>query len=208
MFASLALLSAICYLIPAVSLSQSLDKTHLEICLFPSYSPFSLFPLSVTPNFAWDQLTSRGQQVLIKNSPIMAKTLTLNTTDMAKPSVPFPVYYEPEDLFEASIGSRFEYNECPNKMAVPEHSDMASAERPVHKLLDQVSRTPGRMPSPQPTHFTSSDESLPYKNGNGNGHRVLRSATVGYIAPEFEGKKAQKTEGELCKYQYIVVCGP
>jgi glutamate dehydrogenase len=60
---------------------------------------------------------------------------------------------------------------------------------PANKLVDQVIRTPGRQPSPQPTHF-----SLPYKNGNGNGHRVLRSATVGYIAPEFTGKKAQQAQ--------------
>ncbi|KAK7966512.1 NAD-specific glutamate dehydrogenase [Apiospora aurea] len=36
-----------------------------------------------------------------------------------------------------------------------------------------------------PTHF-----SVPQTNGNG--HRVLRSATVGYIAPEFKGKAEQK----------------
>ncbi|KAJ9418567.1 NAD-specific glutamate dehydrogenase [Fusarium oxysporum] len=45
-----------------------------------------------------------------------------------------------------------------------------------------------RGPSPQPTHF-----SVPLQNGNGgNGHRILRSATVGYIAPEFTGKPEQK----------------
>ena len=32
-------------------------------------------------------------------------------------------------------------------------------------------------------------------NGH-NGHKVLRSATVGYIAPPFEGKEAQINEGE------------
>ncbi|KAM0348675.1 hypothetical protein ACHAPU_004110 [Fusarium lateritium] len=45
-----------------------------------------------------------------------------------------------------------------------------------------------RGPSPQPTHF-----SVPLQNGyGGNGHRILRSATVGYIAPEFTGKPEQK----------------
>jgi hypothetical protein len=119
--------------------------------------------------------------------PIMAKTLTLITTDLSKPSVPFPVYHEPEVIFVSPICPVPEYYE-PSEM-------MTAGERPVHKLVDQVSRTPGRMPSPQPTHFDSPP--LPYKNGNGNGHRVLRSATVGYIAPEFAGKTAQKVEGEL-----------
>ncbi|KAH7140743.1 Glutamate/Leucine/Phenylalanine/Valine dehydrogenase-domain-containing protein [Dactylonectria macrodidyma] len=43
-----------------------------------------------------------------------------------------------------------------------------------------------RGPSPQPTHF-----SVPLTATNHNGHRILRSATVGYIAPEFTGKADQ-----------------
>ncbi|EEU39097.1 uncharacterized protein NECHADRAFT_62039 [Fusarium vanettenii 77-13-4] len=60
---------------------------------------------------------------------------------------------------------------------------MSSTSDPVANLKAEASRGP----SPQPAHF-----SVPLSNGNGNGHRVLRSATVGYIAPEFTGKKAQK----------------
>jgi len=83
------------------------------------------------------------------------------------------------------------------KFPAYDDSIMDTFDSPTNKLIDQVIRTPGREPSPQPTHF-----SLPYKNGNGNGHRVLRSATVGYIAPEFTGKKAQQTQGEsfLCMW--------
>ena len=63
---------------------------------------------------------------------------------------------------------------------------------PTNKLLDQVTNSPtSRKPTPQPTHI-----GIPYRNGNGNGHRVLRSATVGYTAPEFKGKKAQMELGE------------
>jgi hypothetical protein len=51
---------------------------------------------------------------------------------------------------------------------------------------DHISRTP----SPRSTHF-----SVP-PAGNGNGHRILRSATVGYVAPEFKGKKEQMLHGE------------
>ncbi|KAM0431037.1 hypothetical protein ACHAPT_005674 [Fusarium lateritium] len=60
---------------------------------------------------------------------------------------------------------------------------MSATSDPVANLKAEASRGP----SPQPTHF-----SVPLSNGNGNGHRVLRSATVGYIAPEFTGKAAQK----------------
>lgn len=45
-----------------------------------------------------------------------------------------------------------------------------------------------RRPSPQPTHF-----SVPLKH-HSNGHRTLRSATVGYVAPEFTGKVEQMKE--------------
>lgn len=45
--------------------------------------------------------------------------------------------------------------------------------------------------SPQPTHF-----SVPLRShNNGNGHRILRSATVGYVAPEFTGKVEQMKTG-------------
>lgn len=62
----------------------------------------------------------------------------------------------------------------------------------AHPLVERVKgEEAGRHPSPQPTHFS-------YPQGpqtNGNGHRVLRSATVGYVAPEFKGKKEQMTQG-------------
>ncbi|KAK1490663.1 NAD-specific glutamate dehydrogenase [Colletotrichum tamarilloi] len=67
---------------------------------------------------------------------------------------------------------------------------MATAAPPRNKMLGQVqadSAESSRGPSPQPTHF-----SLPMASrSNGNGHRVLRSATVGYIAPTFVGKQEQ-----------------
>lgn len=68
-----------------------------------------------------------------------------------------------------------------------------SPHAPSNKLVEQIIRTPNREPSPQPAHF-----SIPYGNGqNGeNRHRVLRSATVGYIAPTFVGKAAQMEEGQ------------
>ncbi|KAJ2903686.1 putative nad-specific glutamate dehydrogenase protein [Zalerion maritima] len=59
-----------------------------------------------------------------------------------------------------------------------------AAPQPTNKLVANVQDTDvSRHPSPQPTHI-----STPL---NGNGHRVLRSATVGYIAPAFSGKTDQ-----------------
>lgn len=61
-----------------------------------------------------------------------------------------------------------------------------------HKLLEQNVRTPGRQPSPQPTLLgvpgaSSSNLSL---------HRTLSADHgSGYVAPKFEGKKAQMEEG-------------
>ncbi|OAR00895.1 hypothetical protein LLEC1_00650 [Akanthomyces lecanii] len=49
-------------------------------------------------------------------------------------------------------------------------------------LADIASQDSSRLPSPQPTHMSSH---------NSNGHRKLRSATVGYVAPEFAGKIEQ-----------------
>ena len=62
---------------------------------------------------------------------------------------------------------------------------------PIQKLVDKVRGDTSRHPSPQPTHIT-----YPVLNKvNGNGHRVLRSATVGYVAPEFHGKAEQMKQG-------------
>lgn len=102
------------------------------------------------------------------------KMLTLQTTDLAGDS--FPDYKDSTELTDDF------------KMAA------ATAPSPVNKLVHQLqSDEPSRTPSPQPTHF-----SVPQTNGNG--HRVLRSATVGYIAPEFEGRAEQMKSGRhlLC----------
>jgi hypothetical protein len=74
----------------------------------------------------------------------------------------------------------------------------------ANKLVGQVaSEYVSRTPSPRSTHF-----SVPY-NGNGNGHRILRSATVGYVAPEFKGKKDQMLLGEpLCAPRVTVLADP
>lgn len=78
-------------------------------------------------------------------------------------------------------------------------SDSAPANKLLAKIKDeQVSRHP----SPQPTHF-SVDLGSEKVNGQ-NGHKVLRSATVGYIAPEFKGKEAQMATGKSGMLPYLI----
>jgi hypothetical protein len=155
----------------------------------------------------------------------MAKTLTINTTDIMgsyleftkfeefqqyDDSTEFPKYEEPIDFANYNepldLPKYEEPAEFPKYEEPPEFSEFdesiaimadisdtpRSPSSPSNKHVDQIVRTPGRKSSPQPTHF-----SVPSKNGNGNGHRVLRSATVGYIAPEFKGKAAQMLQGKL-----------
>ena len=55
-----------------------------------------------------------------------------------------------------------------------------------NKLLEQVVRTPGRLPSPQPTHL-----SVP-----GPQSRVLHEHGSGYVAPKFDGKESQMDQGK------------
>ena len=56
-----------------------------------------------------------------------------------------------------------------------------AAKGPHNKLLEQVVRTPDRLPSPQPTHL----------NVPNHAHRVLHEEGSGYVAPKFEGKAEQ-----------------
>lgn len=57
-----------------------------------------------------------------------------------------------------------------------------------NKLLEQVVRTPGRMPSPQPTHLSVAPPAV---------HRVLQEEGPGYVAPKFEGKELQMDQGKF-----------
>ncbi|ERS98033.1 NAD-specific glutamate dehydrogenase [Sporothrix schenckii ATCC 58251] len=60
---------------------------------------------------------------------------------------------------------------------------------PANKLVGKVREAADRHPSPQPSHISSS-----LSRASGNGHRILRSATVGYVAPEFKGRSQQMKE--------------
>lgn len=72
---------------------------------------------------------------------------------------------------------------------IEDPQDKSPPSNGVHnKLLDHVIRTPGRQPSPQPTHL-----SVP---GSGQ-HRMLQEQGSGYVAPKFEGKEQQMDQGKV-----------
>lgn len=103
----------------------------------------------------------------LPSKPLRKKSgLTIQTTDLDVSS--FPVYVDP---FSSSDDTMM---------------DSPVAGSPTSRLLSKVKDGVERHLSPQPTHLG---------RVNGNGHRVLRSATVGYEAPEFEGKAEQMVQG-------------
>jgi len=112
--------------------------------------------------------------------------LTIKTTDLPQA---FPDYIDPFESSDETL------------MASPMHQ-ASPTNRLVEKLRED--REPSRHPSPQPSHISMSSPS-PLKH-NGNGHRILRSATVGYIAPEFKGKAQQMQEGKFNTLKEPIVC--
>jgi glutamate dehydrogenase len=104
--------------------------------------------------------------------------LAIKTDSLAMSS--FPDYVDPFDPSEDTMpGSA---------------TAMSATSRLVEKIKGDDD--PGRHPSPQPTHMSYP----PMPKGNGNGHRILRSGTVGYVAPEFKGKQEQMKLGQLPHY--------
>lgn len=72
-------------------------------------------------------------------------------------------------------------------MATPQPNGYANGLR--NKFLDGA-RTPGRMPSPQPTHLSVPGASHP----NLSNHIIVPEKGSGYIAPKFEGKARQREQ--------------
>lgn len=98
----------------------------------------------------------------------------------------FPTYIDPfEDSDETFI----------DDASMPSSASSSSPLNPSQRLAEKVREDPSRHASPQPTSVHV--PTLSKSNGvGGNGYRVMRSATVGYIAPEFKGKLDQMKEGE------------
>lgn len=70
-----------------------------------------------------------------------------------------------------------------------------------NRLFEQVSDVSSRESSPDHIHFTANGRRR--SSESRNGYRVIRSATVGYVAPRFEGKTEQKEQGEDITYNRV-----
>lgn len=97
----------------------------------------------------------------------------------------FPTYVDP---FESSDEGTFGAYSDVSTMA----SSTPSPTTSPNKLVEKLREEPSRHASPQPASVSSNG----LAKAGGNGYRVLRSATVGYIAPAFVGKLDQMKEGE------------
>lgn len=118
----------------------------------------------------------------ILTTPIVAPDLTVKTDELYDR---FPTYVDPFDSSEDTVA------DSDDVMTMSSASPSAPAS-PSNKLVDKLRDGPSRHASPQPT---SVSHAVPAKV-SGNGYRVLRSATVGYIAPAFVGKADQMQEGK------------
>ena len=74
----------------------------------------------------------------------------------------------------------------PRRESTAEPSERLQQNGVHNKILEQVVRTPGRQPSPQPTHLSVPGSSQ---------HKVLHEEGSGYVAPKFEGKELQMDQG-------------
>jgi len=95
----------------------------------------------------------------------------------------------PADLYLSGFVSRTRH--VPNGSSETTSPSSSSTSLPQNKLVDQAIRTPGRQPSPQPTHLGV--PGVPPA-------RVLQETGPGYVAPEFEGKDKQMDEGEAERF--------
>lgn len=96
--------------------------------------------------------------------------------------VSFPTYIDPFDSSEDTLAESDDATTM----------DSSAASSPLgNKLVDSIKEEPSRHASPRPTEISAH----PIARTNGNGYRVLRSATVGYIAPEFKEKADQIKQG-------------
>lgn len=66
----------------------------------------------------------------------------------------------------------------------------------ANPLIEQIIRTPGRAPSPQPTRFGTNGANNNINADEYNACRARQSSTIGYIAPKFAGRKAQMETGQ------------
>ena len=111
------------------------------------------------------------------------------------PPSPYRVHKSPRSLMaELEQGRVTSINlPMPDKLNNLEGESKMPSNGVQNKLFEHVVRTPGRQPSPQPTHLGVPGSSQ---------HRILHEEGSGYVAPKFEGKELQMDEGNSHPLSY------
>lgn len=108
-------------------------------------------------------------------------------------AIPISSYYKLHRVPSLSKMSEYDSKnldtiQLPRRESTAEPPQEQLPQNGVHnKILEHVVRTPGRQPSPQPTHL-----SVP----GSTQHKVLQDEGSGYVAPKFEGKDLQMEQGK------------
>lgn len=186
-----------------MEMSTNQEEAHVT-------SPHALKERQSTPSF-WSPLKAipitsfyklhRAPSVTLMAEPEPAGTNGDAASHTGPSTGSRPVGLVPPDGIALPLGESFvkpapDGQVPPNGVELPRGEPLGSSAREeqvppngIHnKLLEQVIRTPGRKPSPLPTHL-----SIP---GPSN-YRVLREEGPGYVAPRFEGKEQQMEEGRF-----------
>lgn len=120
-------------------------------------------------------------------------------------AIPLASYYKLHRVPSLSSMSQPDAGpEDPTDVKLPRRESTAEPPEPIalngaqNRILEQVVRTPGRQPSPQPTHL-----SVP---GGPSQSKMLHDEGSGYVAPKFEGKESQMDQGGCLKWLFLVSC--
>lgn len=156
----------------------------------------------IQPAFPTNPRKSISHPLPAENGALHSPPLRLNSNGTFWPplkAVPLASYYKLHrvpslDSLTAMAEAQSDDGALPIELPrtetahIEEPQDKSPPPNGIHnKLLDHVVRTPGRQPSPQPTHL-----GVP---GPGQ-HRVLQEQGSGYVAPIFEGKEQQMDQGK------------
>ena len=164
--------------------------------LTPHHLPIQKFDITAEVN----PLTSNGAFW----SPLKAIPLASYYKLHRVPSLSAMIEPDPDDIDAGQLREnepksepteRVSENGARNTVKLPRRE--STAEPPerlpenglLNKILDHVVRTPGRQPSPQPTHL-----SVP----GSTQHKLLHEEGSGYVAPRFDGKELQMDQGMTC----------
>ena len=163
--------------------------------LFDNSCPSKCLSTNIKPPVVATKLAANAVTPAEASSNSQDGLLTSSSTGLARAPLRValpPSYYKLhkvpslEDMAERKVSLPSADMQMPNKEQPADPSAQSSQNGVHNKILDQVIRTPGRQPSPQPTHLAVPGSAS---------HKVLQEHGSGYVAPRFEGKELQMEQG-------------